>query len=1471
MKRNNSLKLISVFLVLTMLVGMLGIFAVSADGDLGGGSNPTVTTYAATSADIADVTYTDTWDGTSDTAWYTEAIAADPDTAVFEIDTAEELAGLATLVDGGNAFAGLTVKVAANLDMAKPNGEPNEWNPIGVKATKAFNGNLEGKDGMVYIKNITMNSSTSDHSINGFITCQKGGGVKNLTLVDPVLNISGEIANNGILIGAINGNNVTLENVGVINGKITVAANTTKANGIGGLVGLVNNGTAVLNNCDADVTIDLKEDVTNEVLGGVFGIIRGTVSPVDCDANLTVIANNGQEPLTYYAAVLGGVAGEVKDNITFTNSDVKLNGTLKGGGQVAGIFATTTSGSDPVVNITDCSVSGELTFEGDASNIGGFGATLTKTGVVTGSKSALTINVNGNATNVGGLFAEVTGIKVQQSEPDVYKYTTISDTEVSGSINVKGEATNVGAVAGTVTSDAQLLGVKVTKEARVDVTGKATKLGGIAGTLSENAVVSECEVATVVNAHAAKSSMIGGVAGLMESKAIVEKSTVTAAVSALDRQSHAIGGVSGSANGEVQVVETTVSGVIAAGKHTYATGGIFGELTGSDAVTILKSTFNGGLTSAGHTVGGLVGTTAAPVNIQLSRVENVTITASGLKYTMTEGTDGSGNTTYTVAENEVTVNNVKYKGTDVEKNVGGLVGLTSNAVTVQGTEVVGTTINVPVGASALKYEKKISPEGEILETAYLNIRQFTNANDYGLNARVGGAIGYNNNANTTFGKFSAGNVSNRIQVTINTGKDANYTGGVVGLSGSKLTVRDTAVDVTMTFTGNTKHIGGVVGKASTLIAENLTIRMNVDAPNRILTFMTGVHGWWGSTSSVYRNCNIIMNTRSNTNGAEAGIAGLLPGMNNAATIENCAVAGRMSFLGTGAYRSGGLLGGINACTQVVSNCVVTVDMVHENIGSANPNLHQGGIAGEIRAEGGDLTLNNCYYGGHIISETGKRVGGIVGFVLGNLTMNNVQMDGVVSVNSTQNGGFIGRLDTKAVTLSADAHKITFNNCLMSGISKNSYGLENGVGWIGTVANMTATTYNDVNYEIKDGMDWAYQDGKWVKIGNDDIAISASAADLKTRRLELIFDNCYSTYEVSFAPSNDVNSAADTIAVDDMGEGIYSVNGVDNESHTVTITVNGKVVHNPEDRPTSNTAYMAIKCAVVPQEVEEKPAEGDNPAVEAVSAKDAMIAGMNYTYTPSKANPDDPDPAPVVVSTFDFVGVPDQSIDPIWTIKEGAVYPILTCVVKKDNIDGVKLYNDALLGADMTWFKPGTVNYTVNSDEMMVGMARFTYGMALTKVYKFDLQVNQITSVDLSLYADGYIASVAPQLLLLTVHYQFNADKTQLRLISTLASNQYSAARFEFLKDGKKIIASARPPETNTVYTSIQGGGNTYTASDFSAAGTCIFVSTMNIAELGLEADDVITIQATYVTLKGVAIRGLAYTATYAEMLAACGM
>ena len=79
----------------------------------------------------------DVWDGTGDTDWHNY------EQTTFEISTAEQLAGLAQLVNDGTNFSGKTIKLTADIDLNN-----QAWTPIGnengVDAELVFSGTFDG-------------------------------------------------------------------------------------------------------------------------------------------------------------------------------------------------------------------------------------------------------------------------------------------------------------------------------------------------------------------------------------------------------------------------------------------------------------------------------------------------------------------------------------------------------------------------------------------------------------------------------------------------------------------------------------------------------------------------------------------------------------------------------------------------------------------------------------------------------------------------------------------------------------------------------------------------------------------------------------------------------------------------------------------------------------------------------------------------------------------------------------------------------------------------------------------------------------------------------------------------------------------------------------------------------------------------------------------------------------------------------
>lgn len=132
-----------------------------------------------------DVHAEEIWDGTADIEWY------DSELTEMHIDTAEELAGLATLVNSGKTMAGQTIILDSdimlndisdytNWDNKAPS---NKWIPIGDTLSNYFGGIFDGSGhtikGMYY-----RSTSAGDDLYLGLFGCIKSGAIIKNVLVD---------------------------------------------------------------------------------------------------------------------------------------------------------------------------------------------------------------------------------------------------------------------------------------------------------------------------------------------------------------------------------------------------------------------------------------------------------------------------------------------------------------------------------------------------------------------------------------------------------------------------------------------------------------------------------------------------------------------------------------------------------------------------------------------------------------------------------------------------------------------------------------------------------------------------------------------------------------------------------------------------------------------------------------------------------------------------------------------------------------------------------------------------------------------------------------------------------------------------------------------------------------------------------------------------------------------------------------
>ena len=230
----------------------------------------------------------DKWDGTADTSWYN-----DTDTE-FALSTSEALAGLTTLVDGGNTFEGKTIKLDSNLDLyyKNENGEVICFDPIGsYRKDMAFKGTFDGNG--YTISNLNQNTWALD---NGYAYGDLGMGlfgkvkdahVKNLN-VDGA-DISGESAICGTIAGTAYGD-CTFENITVKNANVADYQYYA-----GGIVGWASGKHQYINcNIDASTKIAAQWGDFDNSIGGVIGGAGGSAEILlkDCTVACRIDAYN---------------------------------------------------------------------------------------------------------------------------------------------------------------------------------------------------------------------------------------------------------------------------------------------------------------------------------------------------------------------------------------------------------------------------------------------------------------------------------------------------------------------------------------------------------------------------------------------------------------------------------------------------------------------------------------------------------------------------------------------------------------------------------------------------------------------------------------------------------------------------------------------------------------------------------------------------------------------------------------------------------------------------------------------------------------------------------------------------------------------------------------------------------------------------------------------------------------------------
>ncbi|WP_213973774.1 S-layer homology domain-containing protein [Tepidanaerobacter acetatoxydans] len=272
----------------------------------------------------------DNWSDVADTTWYNDTDSS------FTVSTAEQLAGLAKLVNEENDFANKTITLGADIDLLGL-----EWVPIGYAKRDgykpegpSFQGVFDGDGQGKTISNlkITAEDNTEDGSAEyayGLIGCMTKGSVKNLTIANP--QIEGTGYSNGAVIGFLsygysdNNDVITIENCTVVGGKIE------GHQAVGGIIGRLI-GSKDSNDNDEALRIKVVncknigtdvEVTSNHAAGGIVGNQYRTNSTEqvlikDC-------VNSGNVTSLYMA---GGIAGQIAVG---TLDGGENTGTIRGG------------------------------------------------------------------------------------------------------------------------------------------------------------------------------------------------------------------------------------------------------------------------------------------------------------------------------------------------------------------------------------------------------------------------------------------------------------------------------------------------------------------------------------------------------------------------------------------------------------------------------------------------------------------------------------------------------------------------------------------------------------------------------------------------------------------------------------------------------------------------------------------------------------------------------------------------------------------------------------------------------------------------------------------------------------------------------------------------------------------------------------------------------------------------------------
>ena len=293
--------------------------------------------------------------------WTGSGTEADP----YVIDTAQELADMAYMVNNNKTYGIKNYKLGANIDLGS-----QEWTPIGISG-KPFKGAFDGAD--FSVTNLKIENPTG--SSVGLFGLTIDATFKNLTVSG---NVSGSKNSMGGIVGQIQDGGTISNCVNYVN-VTNNGTSTVGQGGTGGIVGCIR-ATRVsalsgkITGCQNYGTIT-GGNVTGGVAGGMYGTVENCVNAGTVNGNGTtggvcgtVQLVDGRDSFTNCSNT-GAVSG--KSGVAWLGPNG--NGAAGVGGVCGVIFST--SSSNPAV-MSKCFNTGKVTNTGAVSDNSGAGGVI---------------------------------------------------------------------------------------------------------------------------------------------------------------------------------------------------------------------------------------------------------------------------------------------------------------------------------------------------------------------------------------------------------------------------------------------------------------------------------------------------------------------------------------------------------------------------------------------------------------------------------------------------------------------------------------------------------------------------------------------------------------------------------------------------------------------------------------------------------------------------------------------------------------------------------------------------------------------------------------------------------------------------------------------------------------------------------------------------------------------------------------